>query len=130
MWMTFRGLDAIWALAYTQLMAERDCPKCPFSPMDEIDLGKIIVDECPRCKGRWYDFDELAQVVTNPDAFTAAIAKGPLKPRQGEAKCPVCLEDMMNGGFGSELLRVDQCAGHGFWLDEGELRLLDKLLAS
>lgn len=111
-------------------MAERDCPKCPFSPMDEIDLGNIVVDECPRCKGRWYDFDELAQVVSNPAAFTAAIAKGPLKPRQGEAKCPVCLEDMMNGGFGSELLRVDQCAGHGFWLDAGELRLLDKLLSS
>ncbi len=111
-------------------MAERDCPKCPFSPMDEVMAGDMILDECPQCKGRWYDFDELAKTVVNPAAFTAAVAKGPLRPRQGQAKCPVCLEDMMNGGFGSELLRVDQCAGHGFWLDENELRLLDKLLAS
>lgn len=110
---------------------ERDCPKCPFSPMEEISLENgIHVDECPKCKGRWFDFDELAKIVADPGAFTRAVAKGPLKPRQGTAKCPVCLEDMINGGFGSEFVRVDQCAGHGFWLDESELRLLDKVLAS
>ncbi|UPT74714.1 MAG: zf-TFIIB domain-containing protein [Elusimicrobiota bacterium] len=111
-------------------MAERDCPKCPFSPMTEIQTGDLVVDECPQCKGRWFDFDELVKSVANPAAFQAVVAKGPLKPKPGEAKCPVCLENMMNGGFGSEFLRVDQCAGHGFWLDEAELRLLDKLLAS
>lgn len=98
--------------------------------MDAIEAAGITIDECPRCKGRWYDFDELSRVATNAAAFTAAVAKGPLKPRQGKAKCPVCLEDMINGGMGSELLRVDQCPGHGFWLDAGELSLLDRLLAS
>jgi len=111
-------------------MHERDCPKCPFSPMNEIVVGDLALDECPKCEGRWYDFDELARVVQNPAAFTAAVAKGPLKPRKGTAKCPVCLEDMMNGGLGSEFVRVDQCAGHGFWLDASEQRLLDKVLAS
>lgn len=109
---------------------ERDCPKCPFSPMDEVEAKPgLTVDECPKCHGRWYDFDELARSVADPAAFTAAVAKGPLRPREGSAKCPICLRDMVNAGFGSELLRVDQCAGHGFWLDAGELRLLDKLLA-
>lgn len=98
--------------------------------MDEIVVADMAIDECPKCKGRWYDFDELARVVADPAAFTAAVAKGALRPRQGQAKCPVCLESMMNGGFGSDLLRVDQCAGHGFWLDAAELRLLDKLMAS
>ena len=111
-------------------MAERDCPKCPYSPMDEIVAGDMTLEECPKCKGRWYDFDELAKTVADPAAFTAAVAKGPLRPRQGQAKCPVCLEDMMNGGFGNELLRVDQCAGHGFWLDANELRLLNTLMSS
>ena len=111
-------------------MTERDCPKCPFSPMDEIVAGDMTLDECPKCKGRWYDFAELAKTVNDPAAFTAAVAKGPLRPRLGQAKCPVCLEDMMNGGFGNELLRVDQCAGHGFWLDAGELRLLNTLMSS
>lgn len=111
-------------------MAERDCPKCPFTPMEAIAVGDIHVDECPQCKGRWYDFDELIRTVSNPAAFQEAVAKGPLRAREGEAKCPVCLENMMNGGFGSDLLRVDQCPGHGFWLDANELRLLDKLLAS
>lgn len=36
---------------------ERDCPKCPFSPMDEIHHGDMVIDECPKCKGRWFDFD-------------------------------------------------------------------------
>lgn len=98
--------------------------------MDHVQAGDLHLDECPKCKGRWYDFDELARTVANAGAFQAAVAKGPLKPRKGEAKCPVCLEDMMNGGFGSEFVRVDQCAGHGFWLDANELRLLDKMLAS
>lgn len=112
-------------------MAERDCPKCPFSPMDEVPLDNgVVIDECPRCKGRWYDFDELSKVVADRNAFVAAVAKGPLKPHPGKANCPVCLSTMINGGFGSEFLRVDQCEGHGFWLDAGELRLLDKLLAS
>lgn len=111
-------------------MAERDCPKCPFSPMESIQAGDMVLDECPKCHGRWYDFDELAKVVQNPAAFSEAVAKGPLKPRKGDAKCPVCLDDMLNGGLGHELVRVDQCPGHGFWLDSNELRLLDKLLAS
>lgn len=115
---------------YTPFMAERDCPKCPFSPMEEIVAGDMTLDECPKCKGRWYDFDELARVVADPAAFSAAVAKGPLRPRKGEAKCPVCLEDMLNGGLGNELLRVDQCPGHGFWLDANELRLLNTLMAS
>lgn len=108
---------------------EADCPKCPFSPMDEVALpGGVVVDECPRCKGRWYDYDELAKVVADRRAFEAAVAKGPLKPRPGSAKCPRCLSDMRNGGLVSEFLRVDQCEAHGFWLDAGELKLLDQLL--
>ena len=110
-------------------MKEPDCPKCPFSPMDQVKLdGGVEVDECPRCKGRWYDFDELAKCVKDRPRFEAALAMGVLKPRAGSAKCPTCLKDMVNGGLGNEFLRVDQCPGHGFWLDAGELKLLDRLL--
>jgi Zn-finger nucleic acid-binding protein len=111
-------------------MAERDCPKCPLIAMDEIAAGNMTLSECPKCKGRWYDFSELAKVITDPAAFAAAVEKGPLLPRQGQAKCPVCLEDMINGGFGNELVRVDQCPGHGVWLDAEELLLLNRLMAS
>lgn len=110
-------------------MAEPDCPKCPFSPMDVLDLGGgVQVDECPRCKGRWYDYDELAKCVKDRSRLEAALAKGPIRPRPGSAKCPRCLADMQNGGLGGEFLRVDQCSAHGIWLDESEVRLIDKAL--
>lgn len=98
--------------------------------MAELAAGVMTLNECPTCKGRWYDFDELLKVITDQEAFAAAVKKGPLRPHQGQARCPVCLEEMINGGFGSDLLRVDQCPGHGIWLDAEELLLLNKLMAS
>lgn len=110
-------------------MAEPDCPKCAFTPMEPAELeGGVHADVCPKCKGEWYDNGELTQASKDPAAMERALAAPPLRPREGKANCPRCLKPMSNGGLVNEFIRVDRCAEHGVWLDAGEHRLLTKLL--
>lgn len=93
---------------------ERDCPKCPFTPM-EAGL-------CPKCGGRWYNLESAPKL-------KMALAKGPIKPREGKAICPACRKNMTNVGLVNEFLRADLCGTcGGVWLDKNEIPLLDKLL--
>lgn len=108
---------------------EADCPKCPFTPMESVTLENgVEADQCPKCKGQWFDHGELAGASSDPEKVTRALAEAPIKPRDGAANCPRCLRPMVNGGLGSEFIRVDRCAAHGIWLDAGEQRLLSKIL--
>lgn len=110
-------------------MAEPDCPKCPFTPMELVTLeGGVQADECPQCKGHWFDPGELAKASKDPVAMERALLAAPLRPRAGAANCPRCLKPMINGGLGNEFIRVDRCPDHGLWLDKGEQRLLGKIL--
>ena len=110
---------------------ERDCPKCPFSPMQRKAVHGVAVDECPKCGGRWYDANELARSVQQPDKLKQAMMKGPIKPKAGSAQCPLCHQPMVNCGLVNEFLRVDLCAKcQGFWLDKNEIGLIDRLLAA
>ncbi len=109
-------------------MAEPDCPKCPFTPMEPVAVeGGVAADECPKCKGHWFDAGELGRASKDPVAVERALAQS-LKPRPGKANCPRCHKPMVNAGLGSEFVRVDRCVEHGVWLDAGEQRLLSKIL--
>lgn len=110
---------------------ELDCPKCPFTPMGPIKEKGLVLDECPKCGGRWFDLGELGQTLKDPAKFQKALAQGPLKPREGKAICPHCHKNMVNGGLLSEFLRADLCPGcRGMWLDKNELGLVERLLAA
>lgn len=93
-------------------------------------LGDIEADQCPKCKGVWFDNGELAAASKDPDKMRRLLMEAPLKPRDGSANCPRCLRVMVNGGLGNEFIRVDRCVEHGVWLDEGEKRLLEKILGA
>lgn len=117
-------------IAYTPGMA--DCPKCPYTAMDEVDSGLgFAIDECPECGGRWYDLGELEKASKDPEKFRAAAQSGPMRPRSSDRLCPRCKKAMVNGGMINELLRVDTCEScRGIWLDKHEITLVDKLLGS
>lgn len=110
------------------VMTEPDCPKCPFTPMETVAWEGVQADQCPKCKGLWFDSGELARASRDPAVMARALAEAPLRPRAGAANCPRCLQPMVNGGLVNEFIRVDRCPAHGVWLDAGEQRLLSKLL--
>ncbi len=110
-------------------MAEPDCPKCAFTPLEPRLSSGLSLDECPKCGGRWYDAGELERAVLDPAAFQRAGGAALTSPRPGKAICPRCHENMTNGGLLSPHLRVDRCGKcGGVWLDKNEIPLLDRLL--
>lgn len=109
---------------------ERDCPKCPFTPMEPKKVLGLELDECPKCGGRWFDEGELEGSVIDPAAFKRDGGVKLTGPKPGKAICPKCHENMVNGGLVNPLLLVDQCAKcKGVWLDKNEIPLLDRLIA-
>jgi Zn-finger nucleic acid-binding protein len=106
------------------------CPHCVVW-MEKVNCGDFVIDECPKCRGRWYDAGELdqalksfARVFTETDI--AAIRRAVGKPSRvtGEVKyirCPKCAELMVRKNFGGASgIIVDKCKEHGTWLDGGE----------
>ena len=109
-----------------------NCPRCK-SPLKTIDLGEyggesaaVVIDICPECRGVWYDQGELdardESVWTNVEEleFETRLTGG------RQALCPRCeirLVPVSPRGF--RKIVVDRCPEcSGFWLDPGELELL------
>lgn len=99
--------------------------------MPVTDQG-VALDECPACKGRWFDRGELERVVaatsppvtgdgSQPARATHVAASG------GYRACPRCDQPMLRTVYErySGVL-VEWCGHHGYWLDAGEF---DKTVA-
>jgi Zn-finger nucleic acid-binding protein len=115
------------------------CPKCREVELIPVRTEAAVVDECPKCKGVWFDAqgDELQRILAlgrdrlpdalkdswdaNPDAgalTTAVVEDG------DDRACPKCGAIMNRYWYAAEPGRtflVDGCR-HGVWLDAGELR--------
>jgi len=109
-----------------------NCPRCK-SPLKTIDLGEysgeyaaVVIDSCPECEGVWYDQGELdardESVWTNVEAlnFETRLTGG------RRALCPKCEVPLVPvSPKGARQIVIDRCPEcFGFWLDAGELELL------
>lgn len=112
-----------------------DCPRCALPlkiAMEPTPRGRVELDYCPRCRGVWFDAQELA-VVLGVDNLGAFAVGSPLlsSPRPTGLACPrhghsPLLERELAtdqvGQLGDAPLRFDQCPGcEGIWLDGDEL---------
>ncbi len=101
------------------------CPTCR-EPMIVLELQGVEVDYCLTCHGTWLDAGEL-ELITE----LAAGQPGPLqlalhaagRGRSGQRRCPRCRRKMRLIDVGQgPVVELDRCpAGHGLWLDAGEL---------
>ena len=101
------------------------CPKCR-QPLIVVEFQGVEVDHCLDCGGTWLDTGELELV-----AEMSGVALGPLAAalqtraglRRTELRCPRCRRRMRVFAVGqSPPIELDRCpAGHGIWLDAGEL---------
>ena len=113
----------------------RICPRCHI-PLQVVDLhvaGKFYIERCGRCLGLFFDPGELEALLDKTVTNVFEVDRQRLNEIQGAKRsceyplsyidCPVCKKLMQRINFGSHSgVIVDQCRGHGLWLDGGELR--------
>ena len=102
------------------------CPKCEDIALQKAVVRGVEVDQCERCRGVWFDENELSRLIDENKAAGREL-KGRASGLDGKAgNCP---------HDGQPLLRVyskrnrsvvmDHCAScKGVWLDGGEFQRL------
>lgn len=99
-----------------------DCPACQRA-LIVVEREGIEVDWCLSCRGLWFDGGELELLAGKSGRkmqlpeLDAAVDAG-----KSARKCPRCRQRMRHLHVGEpEPVELDLCAGHGLWLDRGEL---------
>lgn len=92
-----------------------------------FEVGGVQLDLCPSCKGLWLDAGELERLL-GKSARTISGAVGKVSGAAGEGlmgytrHCPRCAAALVKERFQGAGCWIDRCpAGHGLWLDSGEL---------
>jgi uncharacterized protein len=110
------------------------CPNCE-SDMETVTIDAIELDECPNCKGIWFDADELNKVLELDKAEVAQVDSTIDLEKDKEvsfdrppAFCPRCSGALEPRRYDTELPAIMEVCprGHGIWLDNGELLEIHK----
>lgn len=110
------------------------CPRCQSTLQNVVipeQKTKIEVDQCPDCKGIWFDYGELQEIERIVEPVLFEIRKIPSEYDQLTAlNCPFCdLHPRMDKAEHSRDAKVimDICEHcNGIWLDGGELEAIQK----
>lgn len=106
--------------------------------MIAFELEGVEIDHCVACGGVWLDAGELELIARAAGADAArlepappAIPATPKTAAKSKRRCPRCGRRMALSAFGEPAdacepaIEIDVCrAGHGVWLDRGELRAI------
>lgn len=105
-----------------------NCPKCMTETLGGFSVQEITVDQCPSCKGIWFDAQELSQLLAEDARQVATLRRGSENEVADDTRgrCP---------RDNSALLRVfssidrsvilDVCPDcRGIWVDGGEFEKL------
>ena len=105
--------------------ARMDCPKCAGSRLQAATVKGIEVDQCPDCRGVWFDEQELARLLATRPANLKPIAGGRTDPADDarSGRCPRDGQSLMRVRSAREPdVTVEVCPQcRGLWLDGGEL---------
>ncbi|MEE4273946.1 MAG: zf-TFIIB domain-containing protein [Thermoanaerobaculales bacterium] len=109
------------------------CPKCE-SELQSNVIADIEVEECPSCKGIWFDKDELRRVKDKADAdlnwMDFEIWRHPelFEVSEKPSPCPACGSEFVAIDYGQTGVEIDFCPScRGVWLDAGEM---EKIVAA
>lgn len=95
----------------------RICPQCRKGFAD-IEIDQIPLQYCCRCRGWWFDPDELKHFTS----LFEDVADGDFADRETELMCPVCHQHLHEQPMRvTSNLLVHTCPeGHGIFLEDGE----------
>lgn len=106
-----------------------NCVHCPEATLVPYQIENVQIDLCPECKGFWFDSGEIERCLQMP-AHKVRATFGEAGHFQGSEgvkgqprPCPRCGQTMEKQK--TQQIWVDLCpAGHGIWLDSGEMSLI------
>ena len=112
-----------------------NCPDCR-APVTETDYRGIEIDECTKCKGRWFDRDELRKAKDKTDDDLRWLDFDPFGDKAdtlsvaSEGKpCPKCLTAMLSLKYKDSGTVIDKCSKcKGIWLNHREFERIVKYL--
>src|SRR5262245_25848994 len=107
------------------------CAKC-HGALEDRRIGRVSVNQCPECRGIWFDWRELDAVLKTgtvrllDDDETGAQYRRPAQESAADGHpgtCPRCATPLARfDSLAVEGLHFDQCEGcRGVWLDRGEI---------
>ena len=114
-------------IANSQLM---QCPACG-SPLEAVQIQDIEIDQCPQCRGVWFDHIEIDEILAIPKLPARLTSQElyrdpPELIPEGERSCPRCSESLKT--IHVDDVTLDACAScKGFFADIGEV---DRLAAA
>ncbi len=112
------------------------CPNCR-KAMIVVEYHQIELDYCTKCKGVWFDSDELELLLESvklesPNLTIKNILNLPEVPSsRKQRKCPICSRGMKEVAIGQPPISIDACRrSDGLWFDGGEVSELLRQLVT
>jgi Zn-finger nucleic acid-binding protein len=102
--------------------------------MIDVEYEQIELDYCVKCRGVWFDSNELELLFEKINLQNSGLSVSTLISRIDESipedkhKCPICKQKMGKVSIGdSPRIVIDICInGNGLWFDGGEIIQLIK----
>lgn len=113
-----------------------ECPDC-HAELRQVSYKGVLIDECPKCRGRWFDRGELKKAkdridddlrwldfdLFGPEADKYAV------PSSKKVWCPKCSIRMTSLAYQKSGITISKCTQcHGVWLSHGEFEAIVKYL--
>jgi Zn-finger nucleic acid-binding protein len=110
------------------------CPLCKIE-MSKKFIQNIEVDACDKCKGIWFENNELRKAKDSTDKdlnwmdFEIWKHKDKFKTDPRKLACPQCQLSLVAISYGKTNIEIDYCPTcKGTWLDKGEFKKIIKAL--
>jgi Zn-finger nucleic acid-binding protein len=115
------------------------CPDCQ-NELQIANLKGINIHECLKCKGKWFERNELMAVKNKADDGLSWLDFDPFGIDAKKLsivsignRCPQCLKEMQSLTYHQSKVVIDKCQScEGVWLSHGELekiiRYLEKVI--
>lgn len=106
------------------------CPKCRVAKLTNRRAKGtgFTVEYCLKCKGVWFDRDELEDVM--PEAIRELEVPGHAQ-KDPECLCPKCSKALYAFDYPQTCVTIDMCKKcGGLWLDRGEFKEIRTLRRS
>jgi Zn-finger nucleic acid-binding protein len=105
-----------------------NCALCKIE-LKKYFIKNIEVDECEKCKGIWFEDDELRKAKDSTDEdlnwmdFEIWKHKDKFKIKSRNISCPKCNQLLVTINYDETNIEIDYCPTcRGTWLDKGEFK--------